>query len=334
MDKKIMVKRFNEAVAELDEELSKKLLTIPDDIKASTQEIRLRANRPVMLGCGSENFFLTKSGTITAIYREGMLVISKEELQRCISSLCEYSVHTFSSEIANGFITLRGGHRAGLCGTAVQSGGKITSVRDISSVNLRISRQIFGAADRLIEEMQQKEMRGLLLVGAPSCGKTTVLRDLARQLSSGRMGQYMRVAVVDERCEIAGVYRGIPNNELGPCCDCLDGYPKAEGIMHALRSLSPDIIICDELGTLEEISAISEGLNSGVTFIASLHAAGLDDLLKRRQAVDLIHTGAFSHIATMDGRHNPGKIMEIVEVKSLEIDRTSDDCTHRRHAWG
>lgn len=158
---------------------------------------------------------------------------------------------------------------------------------------------------------------GLLIGGPPSSGKTTILRDLARQLSSGVRGNIRKVAVVDERGEIAGTYMGVPENDLGCCCDVLDGYPKAEGILLAVRTLSPDVVICDEIGSESEVDAVEQGLNTGVTMIASIHAGDAKELIRRKQAQKLLRTGAFETIAMLQKSYGPGGLSGIYKVGDL-----------------
>ena len=197
-------------------------------------------------------------------------------------------------------MTIRGGHRAGICGTAVYKDHALTNIRDVSSVNIRVARQVDGAADQLLKNLGTN-FKGLLLCGAPACGKTTVLRDLARQLTDNSQ---KKVCVIDERGELAGTYAGVCQNNLGQS-DILNGYTKGEGIMQALRCLSPDVIICDEAGGREDVQAIAQGVNAGVSIVASIHAATPQELLARSQG------------KIFKGRQQPGEIKEIKKTKEL-----------------
>ncbi|QNK41262.1 stage III sporulation protein AA [Caproicibacter fermentans] len=309
--------RFDTASKCICERISTALFNLPADVKKHTQEIRLRVNRPVCICCAEGTYFLGPGGRLACRVIPGLLVAERRDLEESFRNLCSYSIYSHENEIKNGYITLSGGHRAGICGTAVLQSAVIGSVREISSINLRISREIRGAADLLLDQLGNRLQEGLLLAGAPSSGKTTILRDLARQLSGGSRGNLKKVAVVDERGEIAGTYMGVPQNDLGCCCDVLDGYPKADGILLAVRTLSPEIIICDEIGSESEVTAVEQGLNTGATMIASIHAGSVQELMRRVQTQKLLRTGAFASVALLDAKHGPGKIAGIYKAGDL-----------------
>ncbi|MBO5859493.1 MAG: stage III sporulation protein AA, partial [Clostridia bacterium] len=191
----------------------------------------------------------------------------------------------------------------GIGGTAVTENGRITSVRDINCINLRIAREICGAADEIYSRCFLNGLSGLIVAGPPSSGKTTVLRDLARQLSGGERGVFAKVFVCDERGEIGAVHNGKVQNDLGLNCDVLTSYPKSEGILIGLRSFSPDIIICDEIATEEEVSAIESGLCSGVHFVLSVHAMSKKDLSSKPIVQRLLETGSFDNVVLLSGRN-------------------------------
>lgn len=308
MDEKTAAARFDDAAASLGT-LSRRF-NLPVNIKARVQEIRLRTGKPVMLSLPEGSAFVTQSGSAAFIKRSEILCAQRENIDEAFRLICDCSVHSHQREIKNGFVTLRGGHRAGICGTAVTEGDTISNIRDITSINLRVARDMAGAADAAANALIcGGNITGSLIFGPPGCGKTTVLRDLARQLSTGtRTGKHYRVAVIDERGEIAATFQGQPQNDLGPCCDVLDGYPKGEGIMQAVRCLSPDVIICDEIGGEDDEKAVEMSLNAGVTVIASAHAGSFGELLARPQTARLIASGAFKKAVRLEGRENPGAV--------------------------
>ncbi len=227
-------------------------------------EIRLRAGRPSV--CVN----------ILGDMRICSEPFSAAEIADCFAEICRYSVHSFQEEIAQGFVTLDGGHRVGICGTAVMSGGKIEMFKDISGLNIRIAHEVKGCADEVYSRFFSGGLRSVLIAGKPLCGKTTVLRDLAR-----RLGERHRVTLIDSRNELSASFHGTPTLDIGLNTDVICGCPKSDGIMLALRTLSPEVIICDEIGNNE--SALEQALFCGVKLIASAHAASLDELHKRPQ---------------------------------------------------
>ena len=318
---------FDTAISVISEKISRNLKLLPKNIKEQIQEIRLRIEQPVSVCCAKGIYFIHKDGGICCFTDRETITVSREDMEETFRKICSYAVYSHQNEIKNGYITIRGGHRVGICGSAVRANGNITGIRDISSFNIRIAREVKGAANEIFKRLDNNLSGGLLLAGPPSSGKTTVLRDIARQLSCGATGQMRKVAIVDERGELAASCFGTAQNDLGPCCDVLDAYPKGEGILQAVRSLSPEYIICDELGSNEETLSVEEGLNAGVTMIASIHANSQKTLLKRKQAVILLATGAFENVILLGGNYAPGKIQGIYKAGDLlaEMDRNSID---------
>lgn len=304
---------FDAAAEILCDELKAVAALIPEKKKAGIQEIRLRIGKPVTLTDGTSAMFVEGSGRILYSMSDKAFIATRRNVFDTFRRLCGYSVYSCQDEIRNGFITVKGGHRVGLCGTASVKDGRISAVSDISSLNIRISRQIIGCADELIKGLCPLG-GGVLIVGAPSTGKTTLLRDLARSLSIGSGCRIMRTAVIDERGELSGTYQGTAFNDLG-LCDILNGYPKGEGIIHAVRALSPQVIICDELGTEEDCRAVSQGFNSGAAVIASIHASSLEELYRRPQTEALLKTGAFRTAVVLSSPDRPCRISELAEIK-------------------
>lgn len=251
-------------------------------------EIRLRAGKQIALETVKGRFTLDKAVTV-------------QDIGECIKTFCNYSLHSYEKEIKNGYITLKGGHRAGFCGTAVIKEGSLESVKDISSINLRIAREITGCGERLAGIVFGGNFRGLLIAGKPMSGKTTVLRDVCRII-----GGRNKLAVIDSRGEIGAVYGGVPQNDVGTFTDILNGYGKAEGIEIATRTLSPEYIACDEI-TGEE-SSVHSCLNSGVKTLFTLHC-GTPEQAKKSE---IVKTGAISHIAFLDGKL--GQVAEMIDI--------------------
>lgn len=242
-----------------------------DDI----QEIRLRVNKPLAVMYGFKPGYITSNGNFTC-NPANTVIVAEHELNQCFEAVCQYSVHSFKREICDGFVTLKGGHRVGLCGTTVIHNNAIENIKNISSLNFRISRQIKGCAEKLYREIFLHGLCNVLIAGAPMSGKTTLLRDLTRSL-----GNYYKTSVIDERGEIASVWNGIPQNDVGTNTDVFDGYPKVEGISTAIRVMSPQIIVCDELGGEKDMNAIKQASYCGVYVVATIHANHISELVKR-----------------------------------------------------
>lgn len=304
-------KAFDSAVEILSEDIRTVLKNIPDSKKSTIQEIRIRVNKPLALSDGAATVFTDSDGKIMYTMNEKAFRVSQRSIYDTFRRLCDYSVYSRQDEIKNGYITVKGGHRVGLCGTAVLTDGKISALNDISSMNVRIARQIFGVSEEIISRLYPFES-GILIAGMPSSGKTTLLRDLARSLSLGIGCHITRTAVIDERGELSGTYSGTAYNDMG-LCDVLNGYPKGEGIIHAIRAMSPQVIICDELGTDEDCKLVSQGFNAGATVIATIHAGSYEELMRRKQAVSLIETGAFGNIVILESSNRPCKIAKLIK---------------------
>lgn len=233
-------------------------------------EVRLRAGMSLALVFTDGIFYLDKRGKLTKDYREGMTV-SSGDIRRGMELITRSSVYAFSEDIKNGFITISGGHRVGISGDATVEKGKIAHMRSVQSLNYRYAREVIGSADHVMGRiLEGNRIKNTLITSPPMCGKTTMLRDIARQLSL--LGK--KVSIVDERGEIAALERGMPSFSLGANCDVLSGVNKAEGMILMLRAMSPDVIITDEIGGKEDFDAIAEIKKRGVSVIASLHSFG------------------------------------------------------------
>lgn len=286
------------------------LLSLPEHFRGQIQEIGLRAGRPITLSCGREIWFPDGHGQAVRRPQQGVPVVTAQELAAVLHRLCGYSVYSFQEELREGYLTLRGGHRVGVAGTAVMQQGRISAVKEVSSLNIRLAREKKGCADELLRRLGPELSGGLLLAGPPAAGKTTLLRDLARQLAGGETGRFRKVTVVDERGELAGCWQGEPQHDLGVCCDVISGCPKALGILQAVRALSPEFLVCDEVGNGGEVEALLQCLHTGASLIASIHAGTKEELLRRPQAVTLLRAGAFGAVALLGSREAPGIICE------------------------
>lgn len=270
---------------------------IPESMFDDIQEIRLRVNKPISVIHGFRASYVTPNGNFT-FNPTNTVSVSEQELKQCFEAVCQYSVHSFKREICDGFVTLKGGHRVGLCGTTVINNGIIENIKNISSLNFRISHQIKGCAEKLYNHMFADGLNNLLIAGAPMSGKTTILRDLTRLL-----GNNYKTSVIDERGEIAATFNGIPQNDVGINTDVFDGYPKTEGISTSIRVMSPRVIICDEIGGEADMNAIKRASYCGVYVVATIHATDIEEL------TDRIGTAIFDRIVILSDKGDISKIM-------------------------
>lgn len=230
-------------------------------------EVRLRCGSPLTVIRTDDSFFLSPNGRLTHD-RGSALTVTAHDIRRGMELITRCSVYAYENEIRSGYITLAGGHRVGLCGDAVTQQGKISHMRSVQALNYRFAREVIGSADKIMNKITDGiVIKNTVIISPPMYGKTTMLRDIARNLSlSGK-----RVSIVDERCEIAALSFGESPFDLGAGCDILSGVSKADGMLLMLRSMSPDVIITDEIGGDDDFAAIREIKKRGVSIVTSLH---------------------------------------------------------------
>lgn len=295
---------YDEALRYLPTALGRMLAAVPEGEKPRIQEVRLRAGRPLSVFDGVSSRFVTSRGELTR--GGGGFLIDQPLLQETFVRLCDYSVHTHQGEMERGFVTTPKGDRVGLCACVVKERDGSVSCREISSLNIRISRELPGAGRELCRRWGMD--RGLILAGGPGSGKTTLLRDLGRALASGETGECRKVVYLDERYELSAMFQGTPRRDIGLCGDAVCGLPKREAMEQAVRTLSPEYIVCDELGSPEEVAELSAGLACGVKFLVSVHCGSRGELFRNPILGALMETGAFGMIALLDSPAAPSRV--------------------------
>ncbi|MDP2871719.1 MAG: stage III sporulation protein AA [Bacillota bacterium] len=290
---------------------------------SGVEEIRMRVGRPVMLGLARGEAWLARSGGICAD-GDAPLVFTPDDAALTLDLATRGSVYALQEQLSSGYLTLPGGHRLGMAGRAVVDGGQLRGLRHPGSFCLRLAREVKGAADRVLPFLTEGpdcRISSTLLVSPPRCGKTTVLRDAVRQLSDGIPRLRVppqRVALIDERSELAGCWQGIPTRDVGLRTDVLDACPKALGMILALRSMSPDILATDEIGRAEDVAAIEEAANCGVAVIATAHGWDLADLRARPTTAELLARGDFARLVFLNRVPVPGSVAGVLDGRTME----------------
>lgn len=264
------------------------------------QEIRLRAGYPIIL------FYKNK---------EHILPIKSTEqvIKEALDYVSNYSLYAYENELRQGFITVEGGHRVGMAGQVIIENGRVKNLKQIASLNIRISHEVLNCADKLFPYVtHNKQMYHTLLISPPRCGKTTLLRDMIRQISDGnKWVKGCTVGVVDERSELAGCYHGIPQNQMGMRTDVLDGCPKAEGMLMLVRSMSPQVIAVDEIGAPEDVQAIKYAMHCGCKLIATVHGESLEEIRKKPLFEQMVKERCFERYVVLRNGIEIGEISSV-----------------------
>ncbi|MFS0837767.1 stage III sporulation protein AA [Paenibacillus sp. 1P03SA] len=361
------------------------LESLPEHLRGGLEEIRIRQDRPLEIVFDRSSAFVTRDGLpdteASRAYRP-----SREECKTLLELLTRHSFYSFEEELKRGYITIPGGHRVGLAGRVVLEGGSVKHIRDVSSFNIRIARELPGAGKPVLPHLLDPESGSVhhtLLISPPQLGKTTLIRDLARMISSGeadggeggpgsgsgappggtgggsragtggapglpggagnppsaagsgagnpdfarpcaapeapRRSTGWKVGIVDERSEIAASERGVPRFDLGPRTDVLDACPKAEGMMMMIRSMSPEVLIVDEIGRYEDAEAIREALHAGIRVIATAHGRDLDDVKRRPALGGLLEGGVFGRYVILGRSAAGGRLVHVLDGEGRQL---------------
>lgn len=323
--------KIHEVLKYMPKEIKDMIEKIQPIFLESMEEVRLRQNKPLILYGGEREYLINKNGQLVFDSRNAY-VCTLEDIKSAVNLITNFSLYSFEDDIRNGFVTIDGGHRVGICGKAVLENGRIRTFRDISFINYRVARQVFGAADKVLSYIVNLDnsIHNTLIISPPQCGKTTILRDIVRQISSGvpAIGfKGKKVGLVDERNEIAACSIGLPKNDVGIRTDVLDGCPKAEGILIMIRSMSPEVIATDEIGRYEDAGAVLDAINAGVKIITTIHGSDIEDFL-RKPALEKLHKNLFERYIIMSRRQGVGTIEAVLDMnyKVLKNSLTKESC--------
>ncbi len=302
-------------------EIRGKIKKLPSQFKEEIEEIRLRVNQPLMIFANNTDFFITVNNGVSK-YNSNSYIVEKNNIETTLQFIANYSIYSVVEELKQGFITIEGGHRIGIVGSIVSDNLGIKTMKEFTGLNLRIAGEKIDVSKKIMPYLIncRGEFRNTLIISPPQCGKTTLLRDIIRNISNGIPDLNLRglkVGVVDERSEIAACYDGVPQNNLGIRTDILNRCPKAQGMMMLIRSMSPQVIATDELGREDEIMAISEAVLAGINLITTVHGKSLEDILNRRLIGDLIKEGIFKRIIILSSSKGVGTIEEITDGVTL-----------------
>jgi len=283
------------------------------------QEIRLRYQKPLIFLVDNKEIFFDDYGKRTYNIKNAYRITGKD-LKETMEYVSDYSIYAYEEEVRQGFLTIRGGHRVGLAGRVVYendsaAGQFIKGMKFITHINIRIAHEIKGCADSLLPWLFEKhQLCHTLLIGGPGCGKTTMLRDLIRQISNGSsLNPGYTVGLVDERSEIAGCYQGIPQNDVGMRTDVLDCCPKADGMMLLIRSMSPDVIAADELGCDADIKALETSINCGCKMLATVHGLSMEDIRNKSIFEQLLKKHLFERYVVLHNKNRVGQVCAIYD---------------------
>ena len=268
------------------------------------EEIRLRVERNAIL------YFGPDKGELVTDY-----VIKQKDLMEALEYITGFSLYAFEDDIREGFITIKGGHRVGIAGKIVREDGRIKTISNISSINIRVSHQVCGCGDELIPYLVKGDkVMNTLIISPPGAGKTTLLRDVLRQLSDKYM---QKISVVDERSEIASCYKGVPQNNVGIRTDVYDCCPKTEGIMLMIRAMSPNIVAVDEVGNGKDMKAIQEATGCGCKVIATIHGDTVEDVVRKSYMEECLRDKLFKRYVFI--KRGQGRRIEVFDENLCRV---------------
>ncbi|KGM94990.1 stage III sporulation protein AA [Clostridium novyi A str. 4552] len=268
------------------------------------QEIRIKVNKPLIIYLENKEIILD-------------YIIKKEDIKIILQRISNYSIYAFEEEIKQGYITIKGGHRVGICGSCVIQDEAIKTIKNIASLNIRICREVIGCSNKIMPYILKREnVFNTIIISPPKCGKTTLIRDISRNLSIAKK----KICIIDERSEIASCFEGVPQMDVGIRTDILDNCVKSQGIIMAIRSMAPEVIVCDEIGTNRDVESIIMAMNSGVNLITTIHGFGIEDLYRRPVFNEVIENKIFNRAIILSSRNGIGTVEYIYDFnKNQEL---------------
>lgn len=274
------------------------------------QEIRFRHNQPIELIFDDQVFWISD------------LIPNEQDRIFMLNQLSEYSLYRMEDELREGYMTIEGGHRVGLAGKVNTIGGSVKAIHHITFLNIRIAKEKIGVALPMMPYIYQRDYFNTLFVGPPQSGKTTLIRDVSRLIATGWRNIHARkVGIIDERSEISASIKGIPQHNVGLRTDVMDACPKAEGMMMMIRSMSPEVIIVDEIGSKQDVEALMEAIHAGVIVICTIHGQSLAELKSRPSLQQIFQENIFQRIVLLGKSKLPGHIQQIYDENEVNIFR-------------
>ncbi len=275
---------------------------------AELQEIRLRIGKPLIVVYRNREKVLPAGGT-------EKYAVTREDVRETMDYVSHYSLYAYEEELRQRFLPLEGRPRVGVMAKALLEGARVKNIQYISSVNIRMAHEKIGCADRVLKYItKNREVCHTLIISPPRCGKTTLIRDIVRQVSDGNdFVKGCTVGVVDERSEIGGCYQGVAQNHLGMRTDILDCCPKAQGMLMLIRSMSPQVLAIDEIGTCEEVHAVEYAMQCGCRLVASVHALDMEEAGEKPGVGDLIRKHRFERYVVLGNSRHPGEIVHVYD---------------------
>lgn len=312
------MKFYDEIINSISPILRKRIKTA-FEINENIEEIRLRVNKPLIISQNNKDYFFDDKENSLSEKNKNSYKVTKEDIEQTFQIMCKYSIHSFIDDIKKGFITLSGGHRVGLVGKVIIEDNVVKNIKNISSLNIRISRQIIGCSDKVINHIRtSSKIYNTLIISPPQCGKTTLLRDIVRNLSDGDEDsgiKGVKVCLIDERNEISGSYLGVSQMDLGCRTDVIETCPKEIGITMLLRSMSPNVIVTDEIGSTSEIKSLYTALNGGVNLITTVHGNSIEDVKERKELSSLIDKELFQKVIILSSKNGAGTVEKIYDLE-------------------